>query len=181
MKNRLRAAAVVVGALVVVTGCNGGSEQPAEKPSSSPTSKKPKDPQAKAKAAVLKAYGHLVKTQARIYATAKYDPDIEKFATDKALKDVKLTMLYYQDHGTVQKGKVKRSPKVTAINTESEPMKAIVTDCADSSHYDEVDAETGKVVSYDGPRRHIVTSTAYRSDSSDWKFYTVVIDRERTC
>jgi hypothetical protein len=69
------------------------------------------------------------------------------------------------------------------LRTESEPLKAVVTDCADSSRYDEVDAKTGKVqeLRSPGPRRHVVTSTAQRSKSGEWKFSTYTIERGRTC
>lgn len=166
---------------MAVAGC-GTDEPPADNPTSSPTPTKSKDPHAAEKKAVLDVYEKMVDVQERIYATGEYDEELEKYAADKALSNIRVTMVYYQDRNIVLKGDVERSPEVTALNAESDPMKAIVTDCADSTEYTEVNEKTGKPVPYDGPERHIVTSTAYRAPGNDdWKFFDTVIDRERTC
>lgn len=183
----LRAAAVggAVVLAVVLAACGGGNGD-AKATATTPaavvtTTALPADPDAADKAAVLAAYAGMTGAAERTFATGKLDAKVETYAADKALAGIKVTMVYYQDHGTVTKGVVTHSPKVTAINTASDPLKAVVTDCADSTHYDDVDAKTGKVVPYSGPRRHVVTSTAMRSRTGAWKFYTSVIERDRTC
>ena len=132
---------------------------------------------------MLAVYRSMSAAEVRTYAKAKLDPDLEKYAADKALSDIKATLFYYQQQGTIMKGTLTRSPKVTAISIESDPLKATVVDCVDSSAYDKVSAKTGKAVGSvpSGPRRHVVTSTAERSKTGDWKIYASVIDRERTC
>ncbi|MCA1224236.1 hypothetical protein [Streptomyces sp. 8L] len=178
--------AALAGALAlcaVVTGCgSGGSDSKvAAAPSTTAVSRAPADPDAAQKAAVLAAYRSMTDAEARTYATAKLDPGLSRYAVDHALTDIKLTLYAQQQAGTVQKGSVTRSPKVTAIDTADDPMKATVTDCADSTHYNEVDAKTGKATPYNGSRRHVVTVTAMRPKSGTWRFFTYTIDRQRTC
>ncbi|MEU2595110.1 hypothetical protein ABZ630_31010, partial [Streptomyces albidoflavus] len=50
--------------------------------------------------------------------------------------------------------------------------KATVKDCADSSEYDEVDAETGKVIEKKttGDRRHVMKAQAFRNAAPDLRF-----------
>lgn len=168
---------------LALTGCGdgGGDAKPSQAASAAPSPTRSTDPDAAEKTAVLKAYEGLTAAEARTYATAKLDPELETYAAHKALSDIKVTLFYQQQQGTVMKGDVTRTPKVTALNPDSEPLKAVVTDCADSSQYDEVKTKTGKAIPYKGSRRHIVTSTAQRSKNGKWKFYTYAIDRERTC
>ncbi|MFI0742356.1 hypothetical protein ACH4PU_30420 [Streptomyces sp. NPDC021100] len=178
---RLTALLLSAGAVVTVSGCGSSAGHTTEQkaPSAAPTPST--DPQAQEKAKVLEVYRAMTDAEARTYATAKLDPELDKYAAHKALSDIKVTLFYQQQQGTEMKGQVSRSPKVTAIDTASDPLKAVVTDCADSSRYDEVRVKTGEVIPYKGSRRHVVTSTAERSKTGDWKFYTYVIDRERTC
>ncbi|MBT2546661.1 hypothetical protein J7E99_39965 [Streptomyces sp. ISL-44] len=74
-----------------------------------------------------------------------------------------------------------RTPAVTALDTGGDPLKATVTDCADSTGQREVEAASGKEVPYDGPRQHVVTSTAVRAGGGSWVFVTYVVERDRTC
>jgi hypothetical protein len=169
----------VAASLAAVTGC-GSDEPPADKPSTRPTATESKDPHAAEKKDLLDVYQKMVEIEERIYATVDYDEELEKYAAHKALSNIKTTMFYHDQNDTVMKGDVKRSPEVTAFNAEADPMKAVVTDCADSTKYNEVKKKTGEAVPYDGPRRHIVTGTAYRTEDG-WKFFEYAVDRERTC
>ncbi|MFF3326930.1 hypothetical protein [Streptomyces sp. NPDC002889] len=185
-KHGVAALSGAVALAAVLAGCSGsndGDSKPSQGVSTPAPATSSADPQAAEKAAVLKAYEGLTAAEARTYATAKLDPELEKYAAHKALSDIKVTLFYHQQQGTVMKGDVTRKPDVTALNTESEPLKAVVTDCADSSRYDEVNAKTGKVkeLKSPGPRRHVVTATAQRSKSGAWVFYTYTIERGRTC
>lgn len=164
-------------------GCSSDGEPTDDASTPSTSAASSSDPDAAEKKAVLTAYRAMTDAEARTYASAKLDPKLEQYAAHKALADITETLLWHQQQGTVMKGKVTRSPKVTALSVDRTPLKATIVDCADSSRYDEVDAETGKVVPVtgDGPRRHVVTSTAERSKTGEWRIYTYVIDRERTC
>ncbi|MCD9904542.1 hypothetical protein LUR56_39705 [Streptomyces sp. MT29] len=172
---------------LVLTGCGGGGDDlkpvfPTLKaPSPAPAASA--DPDAAEKAAVLKAYEGLTEAEARSYATAKLDPELETYAGHKALADIKATIFYHQQQNTRMQGTVAREPKVDTIDTASDPLEATITDCADSSQYEEIEAKSGKVrkLKSPGPRRHYVTSTAQRARTGEWKIYTYTIERDRTC
>lgn len=183
-RNRTTPVALALVAAMVAAGCGANEDdQKAQSPKSSPPTPSPSvDPEEAEESKVLEAYEKLTAAESRTYAKAKQDPGLEKVAAHEALKNIRLTMLYHQDQGTVMKGDVSRSPEVRAINIDSSPPKAVVKDCADSSRYDEVDAQTGKVKPVsDKSRRHMVNSTAHRSKAGEWKFYTYAVERGRTC
>ncbi|MEV7558456.1 hypothetical protein [Streptomyces sp. NPDC089795] len=90
------------------------------------------------------------------------DPELSRYATDKALADIQATVFWHQQGKTTMQGAVRGTPPVTALDTGGDPLKATVTDCADSTGQLEVQTATGAEVPYDGPRRHLVTSTAVR-------------------
>jgi hypothetical protein len=179
----MRSAALltVVVALAAAAGCSSGSDEASPKKSASPSPTKSADPDAAEKAQVLEAYRNMWASRNRTYAKAKLDPKLEEYAGNKALSNIKVTLLYYQDHGTVMRGEPVNSPKVTGIDTSAKPMKATITDCVDTSNYDEVEAKTGKKVPVGtGPRRHVYTATAITSHGK-WIIWTTSIDRDRTC
>jgi len=183
VRNRHRTALLLLTltAFTVTTGCSSGSNAARPKKSVSPSATKSVDPEVTEKAEVLEVYRNMWEARNRTYAEAKLDPKLTDYAGNKALSNIKVTLLYYQDHGTVMKGKPVNSPEVTGINTASKPKKATITDCVDTGHYDEVDAKTGKEVPVGtGSRRHIYTATAISSHGK-WIIWTTDINRERTC
>ncbi|GGN61948.1 hypothetical protein GCM10012285_61530 [Streptomyces kronopolitis] len=130
---------------------------------------------------MLTAYRALWEARTRTYAKAELDPAVARHAANTALSNVKLTLAYYQDHGTVMRGTPRIAPKVTAVNTTAKPAKAVLTDCVDTRDYTEVNRKTGKKVPVgDGPRRHVYNATAVRVDGS-WRIWTTTIERDRTC
>ncbi|MGW7097616.1 hypothetical protein [Streptomyces sp. NPDC054874] len=170
---------------LALTACGGGRD-PVPPPAAPPAPSSPtpsEDPDAAEKTAVLKTYAGLTEAEARSYATGKLDPELETYAAHKALADIKVTVFYHQQQNTRMQGTVAREPKVETIDTASDPLEATITDCADSSQYEETEVKGGKVreLKSPGPRRHYVTSTAQRARTGDWKIYTYTIDRDRTC
>ncbi|MFD9151348.1 hypothetical protein, partial [Streptomyces diastaticus] len=165
-------------------GCGSAEKDVAAPASSSSAPASPTaDPDAAAKRSVLRAYKEMTTAEARTYATAKLDPQLEEFAGHKALSDISATLFYHQQQKTVMRGTVKRDPEVIKIDLDAAPPSATVEDCADSSKYDEVDAETGKVreLSSSGPRRHLVTAEAVRDKAGTWVFMTYTIKRGQSC
>ncbi|WP_405933683.1 hypothetical protein [Streptomyces sp. NBC_00827] len=172
---------LVLTALSVTAGCSSDSVNTSPKKSAGPSATKSVDPDAAEKAKVLQVYRSMWEARNRTYAEAKLDPKLGDYAGNKALSNIKVTLLYYQDHGTVMTGEPVNSPNVTDIDTSSTPMKATITDCVDTSHYEEVDAKTGKEVPVGtGSRRHIYNATAINSDGT-WIIWTTDIDREQKC
>ncbi|MFD5887220.1 hypothetical protein ACFWHQ_14755 [Streptomyces sp. NPDC060334] len=52
------------------------------------------DPQAAEWTAVLTAYGAMTAAETRTYTNAVVDPELEKYATDKVLADIKATLFW---------------------------------------------------------------------------------------
>lgn len=164
-----------------LTACGTTDSQDNTNAPSTTAPRKTADPQAADKKGVLRAYRGMTAAEERTNAKAKLDPAVEDLAKDKALAGIKAALFQQQQDGTIMKGKVRRSPKVTALDPRgSDPRRATVTDCADSSHYDEVHKDTGKKVAYSGSRRHVVTATAQHGDNG-WTFTTYEISRNQTC
>jgi hypothetical protein len=115
---------LALAALTVTTGCSSGSHDASPKQSATPSATQSVDPNAAEKAKVLEAYRNMWEARNRTYAQAKLDPKLSSYAGNKALSNIKVTLLYYQDHGTLMKGQPVNSPQVTGIDTESKPKKA---------------------------------------------------------
>ncbi|MFD4919596.1 hypothetical protein ACFWNR_41140 [Streptomyces virginiae] len=140
------------------------------------------DPQAAEKAAVLAAYAGMGAAEVRSYASGTLDPEVERHTTDQALADIKATLFWYQQRGTRMKGQPAHTAAVESLDTTSDPRRAVVTDCVDSTGYDKVDKDgnpTGAAPS--GPRRHVVTSGLQRTGSGPWLVWSSTIERDRTC
>ncbi|MFF1561683.1 hypothetical protein [Streptomyces sp. NPDC058279] len=119
--------------------------------------------------------------EVRSYSGGRLDPELERYATHTALADIKSTLFWYQQRGTVMRGEPVHSPEVTSLETAGDPLRAVITDCVDSSHYDKVDKDGAPAATPSGPRRHVVTSTAQRTKAGSWLIYTSTIERDRTC
>ncbi|MER7692410.1 hypothetical protein [Streptomyces sp. NPDC097610] len=170
-------------ALVALTaGCSSsGGDGGEAKKTTSPTPTKSTDPDAAEKTAVLEVYRSMWQARNRTYATAKLDSKLDDYAGNKALSNIKTTLLYYQDHDTVLKGEPVNTPEITGIDTAAKPMKASITDCVDTSHYDEVNVKTGKKVPVGkAPTRVVYNATAINSNGK-WIIWTTEIDRGRRC
>ena len=185
---RMRRSAAGAGATalaaVLLVGCGSAEKDVAAPASSSSAPASPTaDPDAAAKRSVLRAYKEMTTAEARTYATAKLDPQLEEFAGHKALSDISATLFYHQQQKTVMRGTVKRDPEVVKIDLDADPASATVEDCADSSRYDEVDAETGEVIKKktSGDRRHVMKAEAFQNKAGDWRFFTHTIERDETC
>ncbi|MEU0382387.1 hypothetical protein ABZ093_34630 [Streptomyces cyaneofuscatus] len=168
---------------LALTGCGGGDDDPKPVfPTLKASSPAPSvDPDAAEKAAVLKAYDGMSAAELETYATGKLSPDLETYAAHKALADIKATVFWYQQQGTVMRGEPVRSP-TAEIDTASDPLEATITDCVDSSAYQKVKKDSGKAAATpSGPRRHVVISTAKQAKTGTWKIYTSTIERDRTC
>ncbi|WP_371641024.1 hypothetical protein [Streptomyces virginiae] len=169
----------LAAALAGCGGGDGGAKAPAAA-TAAPSPSKSADPDAPEKAAVLEAYRAMRSAEERTYGTAKRDPQLATYAGNTALRDITLTMLYHQEQGTVMKGELSYRPEVTGFDEAK--TKATLTDCVDSSKYDEVKASTGEVIPVKGtaPRRHVNNLTAIKTDGK-WVIWALAIDRAATC
>jgi hypothetical protein len=118
--------------------------------------------------------------QVRAYSSGSITgAGLEDVAGDKALSKIKVTAAYYEDQGVATQGAPALQPRVTAVDPAS--RTATISDCIDSSHFVQVDAETRKPLKLtDTNRRHVATYTA-RIVSGRWLITDFTIERDRTC
>lgn len=177
-------ACALILATAALTACgshdNKSDDAPTTPPSMSSTPSP--DPTAEAKTAAIAAYTNMWNAAAATYHSGKAtSPELERYATDKALAAISQTGLYYQDHGYLMNGRPTSTPVVTSIDFSATPYTAQITDCLDSTHYVEVNQKTGKAVPRgSGPYRHITTAVA-RYNGKAWLISELTIQRDRTC
>ncbi|MFF1561849.1 hypothetical protein [Streptomyces sp. NPDC058279] len=111
---------------------------------------------------VLFAYRAMSAAEERSYAAAKPNPELARYARNKALVDIQATVFWHHQDGTTMRGTVKRTPVVSTLDTAWGPLRATVTDCTDTGDYNKIKTD-GSQVPYEGSRRHVVTSTAQRT------------------
>ncbi|WP_143080596.1 hypothetical protein [Actinacidiphila rubida] len=175
----------MVVAMAAAAGCSKSSDKAEKAPPTSTvsTSTAPSpDRTALAKIGAAAAYVHMWSAAAAAYHAGKVtSPQLELYATDKALAAISQTGLYYQDHGFVMNGQPSSMPVVTSVDFSATPYTAKITDCLDSTHYVEVERKTGKAVPRgEGPYRHVTTAVA-RFNGKNWLISELTIQRDRTC
>ena len=181
---RRRAAAVILVALLAITGCTDARPDTAETnspttPAPSTTSPTP-DPEASAEADVLAAYRGFwaAATWAEAHPNRRH-PALSKYATDKALAAEQATLVLYRQQGIVGRGEPKLNPEVVAISPG--PGTAVIRDCLDLTAVDAVYRETGEsAIAPDQSRRHVATAKAAVYNGR-WVIKEMVADRKRPC
>ncbi|MGP3777051.1 hypothetical protein ACTWJ8_40085 (plasmid) [Streptomyces sp. SDT5-1] len=175
-------AVAAAASLALVAGCSSNDAKSAAPSVSFSDSPSPKSSQEVEKERVLEAYRSMWQARNRTYAKAELDPQLEEYAGNKALSNIKITLMYYQDHDIVTKGKPTNSPEVTRVDTKADPKKAWITDCVDASDYHEVNSKTGKRVEQkNAPTRVVYKATAIASSADKWTIWTSDIDRGAKC
>ncbi|MFI8343937.1 hypothetical protein ACIF8W_28250 [Streptomyces sp. NPDC085639] len=131
---------------------------------------------------MLATYAGMGAAQVRSYASGALDPQLERYATHTALASIKVRVFWHQQTNTVMKGQPAHSAVVHTIDTTGELQRATITDCVDSTGYDEIDKSSGQSVPVSSGRsRHVVTSTAQRTPTGTWLVHSSKIDRDRSC
>ncbi|MGW4890730.1 hypothetical protein ACWEQL_00445 [Kitasatospora sp. NPDC004240] len=107
--------------------------------------------------------------------------DLEQYAGDKALADIKASAVYYQDNNLILKGEPKLTPKVTAIDLSGTPNRATVEDCVDASNFLPVDKTTGAPAKLTGTSQPYVQTSSLRIYAGRWVVMESTINRDKTC
>ncbi|MCX5215691.1 hypothetical protein OG689_41790 [Kitasatospora sp. NBC_00240] len=181
----ISAAAALAAATALLTGCgSGGAAKVDASPSPSVASSAPPsaDPTAAASAAVLTAYRGMWAEEVKAFASGSLkDVNLEQYAGDKALADIKASAVYYQDNNQVFKGEPKLAPKVTAIDLSTTPNRATVEDCVDASNFLPVDKATGTPAKITDANRPYVQTSSVRIYAGRWVVMESTINRDKTC
>ncbi len=110
---------------------------------------------------MLAVYAGMGAAEVRSYAAGALDPDVERYAPDTALADIKATLFWYQQRGTVMKGQPAHAA-VDSIDTAVDPQRATITDCVDSSGYDKLSKDGKPVASRARPLRGEFAQVCHR-------------------
>ncbi|MDT0616503.1 hypothetical protein, partial [Streptomyces lancefieldiae] len=179
------AAALGLGAAVLLAGCGTGSDSPAAKKTSAApaTSTSPSaDLEQQAREQVLAAYRGMWAEQVKIYASGSFKgSQLEKYAADKALAKVRAAAFYYQNNDLVVKGepKLKDDPKVT-LSLGGSSKSAVIVDCVDSTNFVPENRKTGKKSELDSTSRRKVQTSKAQYGSGRWMITDSTIDKGST-
>ncbi|MBY8889315.1 hypothetical protein K7472_31400 [Streptomyces sp. PTM05] len=178
------AAAALAGLTTLLSGCgsHGGADAAGPSPSASAATPSA-DPTTTAKNELLAVYRKMWSQEETLYSSGSFNGvDLNDYAQNKALSNIKVTAAYYQDHGIVMHGAPVLSPRVTALDLAAKPGTATIKDCVDSSKYLPYYGDTGKPVDIQGSAsaRHINTFQA-QFFGGKWYIVDSSIDRSSTC
>ncbi|WP_371666380.1 hypothetical protein OG985_48370 [Streptomyces sp. NBC_00289] len=189
-RNR-RAAASALLALAAITLAAGCSSSGGTKADSSPTpsSAQPTETvsadEAQARKAVIAAYQGMTDETVKAYAKSSLaGSNITKYATGKALRDVKDAVFIDMRNGIVSKGE----PKVIAGEDDvslgpggGEAQRATLHVCFDMNTWEPINKRTGKSVSPpDQVKRYIITAHLQKQ-ANQWRVTDEKANKERPC
>ncbi|WP_327129790.1 hypothetical protein [Streptomyces sp. NBC_01727] len=169
----------LAGVVLMTAGCSTSEDKALPSRTSAPATPVPSaNPEKAQKDAVLTVHRKMWAAQIKAHSSGTLKrAGLESASGDKALSKIKVTALYYQEHGSIMKGKPQLSLKVTTISDG----QAEITDCIDSTHYVQINKKTGKAIGLlDNNRRHIATYKAH-TIAGKWLITDLNIDRNRTC
>ncbi|MGW2376551.1 hypothetical protein [Kitasatospora sp. NPDC001683] len=183
------AATAILCTAGLLASCSSGSDSAAPPPptaSSAPatTSSTPSptaDPAADAKAQVLAAYTGMWAEQVKAFAKGSTDgTGLEKFTTDEALDDVRISIDRFSGTGIVFTGAPAHTPQVETIDIAATPKTATVRDCLDVTAWKPVDKASGQEKKVINRLRYIIVYNA-RTVGADWKMTDVTQHQDQAC
>lgn len=154
--------------------------------SSTPTNQSTQSPQPsateQASAAALASYESFWAAQVASQAAPKHqqDPNLAKYAIDKALANAQATIFLYRKNGIEMRGRPTHSAEVTSVSLADPPAVAI-TDCLDSTNWRPVYAATGKSALAPGQSPRVVVESTATIYNRRWVIRSSVAHRDRSC
>ena len=185
---RRHVVATVFG-LLAVSSCSGSSEPPSSLPTSSSTSSASAsasatpspDASTAAGAAALVAYSGFRSAQVAAEAVADaHNPDLAKFAGDKALAQERANLLQLAKAGIIVTGQPILKPEVTAVSLGGAPVVTI-TDCVDTSRWTPIYKATGKSAAAPNQPSRVLATALARPYGKAWIITELTTERSRPC
>lgn len=184
-RSRLRAAgrhraSVVIAAAVVVAAGSCGGRSPSHStlpsgPATSPGLSGGADEQA------LDAYRGMWKAYAKAAQTANPDePDLARYAKDRALTTLKEGLINLRKDRQVIKGEYVSKPKVAPGTPSANPHLVTIEDCLDDSKFLTYQA-TGELAGTQPGGRRATRATVTFVAGDDWKVTGIGIQAVGTC
>ena len=137
---------------------------------------------AQAGPAVLAAYRGYWAAKVNSYAdpTKDQDPNLARFADDKALSEAQSTIFTLRTNGVSMPGAPTLSPVLSEIELGAAPT-ATITDCIDATSWQPIYTATGASAAAPGQSPRVITeSTAFVAEGQ-WRIRTSVAHRDQTC
>ena len=175
--------AVAVLALAALAACTDDTPDGGRAPAGTPTVSAPQqDARGTAQEQALAAYRDMWQAYAKAGATANADePDLARYASDRALKALKDGLADLKREGKVLKGEYGSKPQVA---TSPAPSLSTITveDCLDSRRFQTYKAATGELADDDkgGHRAASATVTRLGADGT-WKVTDFAVRAVGTC
>lgn len=184
MGTRMRA--FCIGALVVLSVAGCGQSAPPPTPAS-PTSGVSAGPTTSATpatiagAAALEAYRGMWTAFVEAGRTSDWQSaTLGRYATGIALTN--LTRGLYADHlnKLITKGEPVLNPAVASVEPSGEPVKVVVSDCADSTNWLKYRSSDGSLADTPGGRR-LINGVVERQADMSWKVSDFAVQKVGTC
>ena len=181
---RRHVVATVLG-LLAVSSCSGSSEPPSSLPTSSSTpsasASATPDASTAAGAAALVAYSGFRSAQVAAEAVADaHNPDLAKFAGDKALAQERANLLQLAKAGIIVTGQPILKPEVTAVSLGGAPVVTI-TDCVVTSRWTPIYKATGKSAAASNQPSRVLATALARPYGKAWIITELTTERSRPC
>lgn len=182
--------ALALATLTLTAACSSedGEDEAQQSPSptTAPATSTVSAEEEQARKDVIAAYQGMTEEQVKAYAKASLTgSEITKYATGKALRDVKDAVFVNLQNDIIFKGE----PKVTAVeddvdlNLNSTPKQATLQVCFDMHTWDPVNKKTGKSVAPpDQAKVKPYVITAHLQNRSDqWQLTDEAANKDRAC
>lgn len=191
-RHAVRASAVVLAALVAVSGCTSQSVDPSPSQATThsttatpPTSPSPSSPTPDATAVaavqVRKAYLDFQYAVAEAQRTANaHSRKLERFGADAALAQARGFLLDLAHSGIVFRGAPVFDPVVTRVQIDTQ-RTGWVRDCIDSTNWKPVFKATGKSAQAPGQHARVPAEASVWWNGQRWVVRTLTVDRSQTC
>jgi len=180
-------ALVALAAMATAAGCSSGNKDESDQspaPSSTAPTKTVSADEAQARKAVIAAYQGMTDEQVKAYAKSSLaGSNIIKYATGKALRDVKNAVFVNMQNGIVVHGE----PEVTAdeddvtLDTASKPQRASLQVCFDMNTWEPIDKKTGKSVAPPEQVKRYTITVQLQEQGSRWLVTEEKADKEKKC
>lgn len=183
MRLPTRVLAVVV-AVGCVAGCSASSPAPVTPPVSAapPATTAASSAEALAGKDALAAYRGMWADFVTAGLTSDWrSPDLGRHAIGVALTNLSRSL--YADHynGIVTKGEPILNPIVRSADPTDDPVKVIVGDCGDSSHWLKYRADDGALTSATSGGRRRITGVVDKQADGSWKVSDYAVEDLGTC
>ncbi|MEV5989322.1 hypothetical protein AB0L85_30800 [Streptomyces sp. NPDC052051] len=104
---------------------------------------------------------------------------LSAYAADKALSKIETELFEYRRVGVHFVGEPKPTAKVTAVDLESSPRRATITECLDTTGWTAMQGSKN-VTSSHQIQRYTVTGSV-RTIGTQWKVVDYTVNKERAC